>query len=227
MQSASQRIASRRFARTVPHASVVHPPPSSPSSAQSRVAAALAAAKAKPQKQDPLELEHSASVAVSDTHRNLETIKLLFDGECPLCLREVAVLRGRAEAFDTPTVSFVDIAAPDYRPEENGGVSFQQAMGRIHAVLPGGTVVSGIEVFRNVYEALGMGWVYSWTNLPVFGKLAGVAYDFWADRRLQWTGRPALDEIVKMRQKADDLDDRSCNIDGCSVEGRIPEDGEK
>ena len=49
-------------------------------------------------------------------------------------------------------VSFVDIAADDYNPEANGGVDYETAMGRIHAVLPDGTLVKNIEVFRRVYE---------------------------------------------------------------------------
>lgn len=33
----------------------------------------------------------------------------------------------------------------------------------IHAVLPDGSTVKGVEVFRRVYEAIGLGWVYAGT----------------------------------------------------------------
>jgi hypothetical protein len=46
-------------------------------------------------------------------------------------------------------------------------------MGRIHAVLPDGTLVKNIEVFRRVYETLGMGWVYAATKLPIIGAISG------------------------------------------------------
>jgi predicted DCC family thiol-disulfide oxidoreductase YuxK len=96
-------------------------------------------------------------------------------------------------------VSFVDIADEDYNPQENGGVSFEAAMGRIHAVLPDGTVITNVEVFRQVYEVLGIGWIYAVTKLPVVGFLVDRLYDLWAAWRLRLTGRPDLETILQER----------------------------
>jgi predicted DCC family thiol-disulfide oxidoreductase YuxK len=126
-------------------------------------------------------------------------IKLLYDGECPLCLREVDFLRKRDAGRGL--VAFVDIADDNYTAEANGGVTFATAMGRIHAVLPDGTVVQKVEVFRCVYEVLGMGWIYAITKLPIIGWIANLLYDFWADRRLAWTGRSDLATILAERQR--------------------------
>ena len=126
-------------------------------------------------------------------------IKLLYDGECPLCVREVNFLLKRDAGRGI--VKFVDIADLNYQPEENGGVDFETAMGRIHAVLPDGTVIKNVEVFRRVYEELGMGWVYAITKLPVLGAIADWLYNIWADWRLALTGRPNLAEIVAQREK--------------------------
>jgi predicted DCC family thiol-disulfide oxidoreductase YuxK len=82
-------------------------------------------------------------------------IKLLYDGLCPLCMREVNFLQKRDAGRGI--VAFVDIADLDYDPAEHGGVEFAEAMGRIHAVLPDGTVIRDVAVFRRVYEELGMG----------------------------------------------------------------------
>ena len=71
-------------------------------------------------------------------------IKLLYDGECPLCMREVNFLRKRDAGRGL--VAFVDIADEGYAPEENGGVSFEAAMGRIHAILADGTILSLIHI---------------------------------------------------------------------------------
>ena len=138
-------------------------------------------------------------------------IKLLYDGECPLCLREVNFLQKRDRGRGL--VAFVDIAAPDYDPAANGGVDFATAMGRIHAVLPDGRVIQNVAVFRRVYEVLGMGWVYAATKWPVIGPMVDRAYDFWADRRLAWTGRPDLDTLVARRAAARE----DCKSDRCSV----------
>ena len=139
-------------------------------------------------------------------------IKLLYDGECPLCLREVNFLQKRDAGRGK--VAFVDIAADDYNPEENAGIDFETAMGRIHGILPDGTVIKNVEVFRRVYEALGMGWVYAITKLPVLGGLANFIYGIWADLRLRLTGRPDLDTVIKERQeKLDCNDEGRCRVD--------------
>ena len=44
-------------------------------------------------------------------------------------------------------------------------------MRKIRAVLPDNTVVTGVEVFRQTYKAIGLGWVFEATNLPIIGKL--------------------------------------------------------
>jgi predicted DCC family thiol-disulfide oxidoreductase YuxK len=125
-------------------------------------------------------------------------IKLLYDGECPLCVREVNFLQKRDAGRGL--VAFVDIADEAYEPDANGGVDFATAMGRIHAVLPDGTVIQNVEVFRRVYEVLGMGWIYAITKLPIVGRIADWLYGIWADRRLALTGRPNLETILADRQ---------------------------
>jgi predicted DCC family thiol-disulfide oxidoreductase YuxK len=124
-------------------------------------------------------------------------IKLLYDGECPLCVREVNFLRKRDAGRGL--VVFVDIADDNYNPEANGGIDFETAMGRIHAVLRDGTVIKNVEVFRQVYEILGMGWVYAATKWPVIGAVVDALYGIWADWRLALTGRPSLETIVAKR----------------------------
>lgn len=126
-------------------------------------------------------------------------IKLLYDGACPLCVREVNFLQKRDAGRGR--VAFVDIADDDYNPAVNGGVDFETAMGRIHAVLPDGTVVKNVEVFRRVYEILGMGWIYAATKLPIIGFVVDRLYDIWADWRLKLTGRPDLATIAADRRQ--------------------------
>lgn len=135
-------------------------------------------------------------------------IKLLYDGQCPFCLREVNFLTKRDASRGL--VEFVDITDDDYSPEAHGGVDFETAMGRIHAVLPDGTVVKNVEVFRRVYETLGIGWVYAITKWPVIGPVIDKLYEIWADWRLALTGRPDLTTILANRQQQ-----RECKPPGC------------
>ncbi len=126
-------------------------------------------------------------------------IKLLYDGECPLCMREVNFLQKRDAGRGL--VEFVDIADDRYTPEAHGGIDYKTAMGRIHALLPDGRIIKNVEVFRWVYETLGMGWVYAATKLPIIGAIVDTLYGIWADWRLTLTGRPDLATIVSDRQK--------------------------
>ena len=126
-------------------------------------------------------------------------VKLLYDGACPLCVREVNFLQKRDAGRGL--VAFVDIADLDYSPEENGGIDFETAMGLIHAVLPDGSTLVGVPVFRKVYEVLGMGWVYAITKVPIVGPIADFVYNVWADWRLRLTGRADLATILAERQQ--------------------------
>jgi predicted DCC family thiol-disulfide oxidoreductase YuxK len=83
-------------------------------------------------------------------------------------------------------------------------------MSRIHAVLPDGTVIKNVEVFRRVYQVLGIGWIYAATSWPVIGPLVDQLYDFWADRRLTWTGRPDLATILAEREQG--CDNQRCAV---------------
>ena len=141
------------------------------------------------------QLESTASLPKAPTWK----IKLLYDGECPFCVREVNFLLKRDAGRGI--VACVDIADLDYQPEEHGGVDFETAMGRIHAVLADGTVIKNVEVFRRVYEELGMGWIYAITKLPLVGGVVDWLYGIWADWRLRLTGRPSLSEIMLKREE--------------------------
>ncbi len=126
-------------------------------------------------------------------------IKLLYDGQCPLCLREVNFLKKRDAGRGL--VAFVDIADDDYTPETHGGVDFETAMGRIHAVLADGTLIKNVAVLRRVYETLGMGWVYAVTKWSIIGPIFDRLYAIWANLRLTLTGRPNLATIIADRNK--------------------------
>lgn len=137
-------------------------------------------------------------------------IKLLYDGLCPLCMREVNFLQKRDAGRDI--VAFVDIADLEYDPAVHGGVEFADAMGRIHAVLPDGTVIRDVAVFRRVYEELGMGWIYAATRWPVVGAIANQLYALWAKLRLVLTGRPTLEAIIVDRQKNIETAQQRCRL---------------
>ncbi|EDY38964.1 conserved hypothetical protein [Cyanobium sp. PCC 7001] len=128
-------------------------------------------------------------------------LEILYDGACPLCLREVDVLRRRDQRRhgDSPRLAFVDIDAPGYDPAAHAGVTYREAMGRIHAITADGTVLRDVEVFRRAYGLIGLGWLYAPSRWPLLRPLADLAYRVWAGWRLRLTGRPDLDSLCQER----------------------------
>ena len=128
-------------------------------------------------------------------------LTLLYDGACPLCLREVSFLRRRDQRLhpQAAQLAFVDINADDYRPEAYAGISYRQAMGRIHALTADGSVLRDVAVFRAAYRLIGLGWLYAPSAWPGLRQLADGLYGLWAHWRLPLTGRPDLDQLCSCR----------------------------
>ena len=112
-------------------------------------------------------------------------VKVLYDGDCPLCSREIAFLRRRDRAG---RIAFEDIAAAGFDPARYG-LDHEAVMGRIHGVLPDGSVIEDVEVFRRLYGAIGLGWLVAPTRWPVLCSLFDALYRVFARNRLRWTGR--------------------------------------
>jgi predicted DCC family thiol-disulfide oxidoreductase YuxK len=114
------------------------------------------------------------------------TIRVLIDGACPLCRAEAALLR-RLDA-DRGRLVLEDIAGPGFEPA-GVGRSLDELMGTIHGVLPDGTMVTGMAVFRRAYGAVGLGWLLAPTAWPGLRPLFDRAYRWFARNRLRLTGR--------------------------------------
>ena len=124
-------------------------------------------------------------------------VRVLFDGDCPLCVREVNFLRAKDDGRGK--LDLVDIASETYDPAANRGVDFERAMSTIHGITNDGDVITGVEVFARAYAAVGLGWMYAFTKVPALARAASALYDFWAERRLAVTGRPTMTEVMRAR----------------------------
>ena len=121
---------------------------------------------------------------------------LLFDGGCPLCQREVSFLRDRD---NLNSISFVDIDSSTYKPELFLGISYEKAMGRMHAITDSGKILKDVQVFREAYRLVGLGWVYAPTVWPIIGAIVDQIYAIWAQWRLPLTFRPNLNRLCEQR----------------------------
>ena len=131
----------------------------------------------------------------------MAVLTVLYDGACPLCCREVRMLRHRDQQHNGawPRLAFVDIDAADYEPAAHAGIDYRQAMGRIHAVQADGAVVSDLAVFRQAYALVGLGWLLAPSAWPLLRGPATAAYGLWARWRLRVTGRGSLEQICQQR----------------------------
>ena len=112
--------------------------------------------------------------------------RVFYDGECPLCAREIALIRrldrGRGQ------VDLVDLAASDFDATDYG-LDQGTIEDRIHGQWPDGRIIEGVDVFIALYGAVGLGWLAAPAKWPGLRWLLDRAYVWFARNRLRLTGR--------------------------------------
>lgn len=124
---------------------------------------------------------------------SVPAVEVFFDGDCPLCTREVAMVR---RLDRKARVRFTDIAAPEFDANAIGRTQ-EDLMARIQGRLPDGSFIEGVEVFRRMYAVTGLGALVAFTRIPGISHALDAGYRWFARNRLRLTGR--------------------CNTDTCKV----------
>jgi predicted DCC family thiol-disulfide oxidoreductase YuxK len=122
---------------------------------------------------------------------------MLFDGQCPLCSREVAMLKKRNARG---LIAFEDIAEPGFDPAVYG-LTMPQVVGSMHAVRADGSIVNGVDVFAEVYDAVGWGLLSQLIRWRVTRPLAKLGYRIFA----------------AVRPKLSRFDPSSCENGSCKI----------
>jgi predicted DCC family thiol-disulfide oxidoreductase YuxK len=112
-------------------------------------------------------------------------IEVFYDGGCPVCLREVRVLR---RLDRRGRIRFTDIDVPGFQASQSGP-GFTDLMARIHARASDGTWIHGVEVFRRLYAAIGFGPLVAVSRWPGISQLLDWGYAIFARNRTRWFGR--------------------------------------
>ncbi len=108
-----------------------------------------------------------------------------FDGECPICRWEIDLMKfvNRKERLQ-----FIDFSISSYHSTDHGMNTCD--LGRvIHARWSDGTIITGVEVFREMWEAIDLGFLARFVRRPAINKLLVKAYAWFARNRLWLTRR--------------------------------------
>ena len=96
-------------------------------------------------------------------------------------------------------LTFIDINSLDFSLELEYGITYKQAMERIHALRSDGSVIKDIKVFQEAYSLIGLGWIYAPTKLPILDNFIEFIYRLWAKYRLKITFRPSIEKLCTER----------------------------
>ena len=112
-------------------------------------------------------------------------LTVFYDGDCPLCAREIALFK---RLNRNGMLSFVDFASASYDPQATG--LDPSDLGRvIHARWADRTTITGVEVFRAMWEAVGLRWLACIARLRMIDWVLVRGYAWFARNRLWLTGR--------------------------------------
>ncbi len=112
-------------------------------------------------------------------------VEVFYDGDCPLCMREIRLLR---RLDRRQRIRFTNLAFSGFDPK-SVGKSREQLMDEIHGRLADGTWMTGVEVFRQLYAAVGFRSLVRCTRLPFISHGLEFGYRVFAKNRLWLTGR--------------------------------------
>ncbi len=112
-------------------------------------------------------------------------VEVFFDGACPLCRKEIAMLRWWDRHH---RICFTDITEESFDATAMG-VSMEDLIAEIHGRAADGTLIRGVEVFRQLYSSVGFRWLVAVTRVPGIAYAFDCAYSIFAKHRLKLTGR--------------------------------------
>ena len=119
-------------------------------------------------------------------------LTFLFDGGCPLCLKETNFLKSRDISNQ---IKFVDINSKSYDQNFFNNISYPEAMSNLHGIMENGDIIRGLDVLAYSYEIIGLGWVYYPLKIKFLSPILRLVYRYWAKYRLQITGRSNIEQI--------------------------------
>ena len=106
------------------------------------------------------------------------TLKILFDGGCPLCRREIAHVKSLAEKQQDSTLCFIDVNdVASALPDSAYAHDRAQLLARFHVELADGSRLDGAAAFIAMWQRLpGWRWLARFAQLPGMASVFELAY---------------------------------------------------
>ena len=108
-------------------------------------------------------------------------LELFYDGGCPLCSREISILR---RLDRQQGISIIDLYDQNF-DQRSVDRDLSTLMRRIHGRRPSGEWVEGVDVFRQIYLVLGYRWLVYLSSLPLVRNVLDIGYEIFARWRFK------------------------------------------
>lgn len=103
---------------------------------------------------------------------------LYYDGQCPLCLKEIHLLKQRCQH----ALNFIDVHRTEHQP---GNPCKEVLLKRLHLQTGDGNWLIGLDANVRIWSYTAYGWLFKPLRWPVIRFFADFLYNTWADRRYQ------------------------------------------
>ncbi|MGI2799620.1 DUF393 domain-containing protein [Photobacterium damselae subsp. damselae] len=106
------------------------------------------------------------------------SIVIFFDGQCPLCQKEM----NKLVRYDkSEQIHLVDIFSTEF--DDYPAIDQQEAADIIHVLLPNGELLTGLNALHYAWQSVGKGWLYAPTRWKVWRSLWDRLYLLFAQNR--------------------------------------------
>ena len=133
-----------------------------------------------------------AQMSVEESKRSRETLKVFFDGSCPLCRSEISLYKNKKSIA---SLEFIDVSAA--QANYPTGLNRTSARARFHVLSKKRGLISGASAFSELWKQ-----IPGWKTLGYVTSLPGVSLFFEGVYRLFLVWRP---QIVRLFLKVKGL----------------------
>ena len=125
-----------------------------------------------------------------------EQFEVFYDENCPLCRREINFIRKRDR---DGKLRLTDISAEAFDPASTGK-TLDDLMREIHGRYSDGTLITGVEVFREIYCRIGFGKLVLPTRIPGITWVMDRCYNEFAALRYRSAMKRASNRVCPLPQ---------------------------